>query len=144
MLSFKVILIKNKKISILHISLESICGIVLFLLKLPTISCKSNQKELRWSYFPWDFYENFQTRPFFGTPTVGKQTDIYLLTVNYRNTRTRREICWKLTLKIPERHWRCFGIFIFNFEHISHLILVFLLLTLNMQLPVGQERSCQS
>ena len=29
------------------------------------------------------------------------------------------------------------GVFIVNFEHISHLVLVFLLLTLNMQLPAG-------
>ena len=29
-------------------------------------------------------------------------------------------------------HWRCSGVFIFNFEHISHLVLVFLFLTLNM------------
>ena len=32
----------------------------------------------------------------------------------------------------PSRHWRRSGIFIVNFEHISHLVLVFLLLTLNM------------
>ena len=30
------------------------------------------------------------------------------------------------------------GIFIVNFEHIPHLVLVFLLLTLNMQLPAGK------
>ena len=30
------------------------------------------------------------------------------------------------------RHWRRFGVFIVNFEHILHLVLVFLLLTLNM------------
>ena len=29
-------------------------------------------------------------------------------------------------------HWRRSSIFIVNFEHISHLVLVFLLLTLNM------------
>ena len=29
--------------------------------------------------------------------------------------------------------------FIVNFEHISHLVLVFLLLTLNMQLPAGKK-----
>ena len=29
------------------------------------------------------------------------------------------------------RHWRRSGIFIVNFEHISHLVLVFLLLTLS-------------
>ena len=39
----------------------------------------------------------------------------------------------KLTIKIAERrHWRRSGIFIVDFEHISHLVLVFLLLTLNM------------
>ena len=58
---------------------------------------------------------------------------ICLLKVNYRNTRTRCEICLKLTIKIPkQRHWRCSDIFIVNFEHISHLVLVFPLLTLNM------------
>ena len=58
---------------------------------------------------------------------------IYMLKVNNRNTGTRCEICSKLTIKIPERrHWRRSGVFIVNFEHISHLALVFLLLTLNM------------
>ena len=33
--------------------------------------------------------------------------------------------------------WRRSGIFIVNFEHISHLVLVFLSLTLKMQLPAG-------
>ena len=52
--------------------------------------------------------------------------------VNNRSSRTRCEICSKLTIKIPERrHWRRSGIFIINFEHISHLILVFLVLTLS-------------
>ena len=38
----------------------------------------------------------------------------------------------KLTIETPERrHWRRSGVFIVNFEHISHLVLVFLLLTLN-------------
>ena len=56
----------------------------------------------------------------------------YLLKVNNRNTRTRCEICSKLTINAPERrHWRGSGVFIVNFEHISHLVLVFLLLTLN-------------
>ena len=40
--------------------------------------------------------------------------------------------CSKLTIKIPERrHWRRFGIFIVNCEPISHLVLLFLLLTLS-------------
>ena len=46
---------------------------------------------------------------------------IYLFKVSNRNTRTRCEICSKLTIKASERH----------------LVLVFLLLTLNMQLPTG-------
>ena len=53
----------------------------------------------------------------------------YMFKVNNRNTRTRREICSKLTIKIPEQ--RRSGIFIVNFEHISYLVLVFLLLTLS-------------
>ena len=58
---------------------------------------------------------------------------IYLLKVNNKNTRTRYETLSKLTIKTPEwRHWRRSGVFIVNFEHISNLVLVFLLLTLNM------------
>ena len=50
----------------------------------------------------------------------------YLLKVNNRNIRARCEICSKLTIKIPERRqWRRSDIFIVNFEHISHLVLVF-------------------
>ena len=58
--------------------------------------------------------------------------DIYLFKVNYRNTRTRYEICSKLTIRTKERRQRHrAGVFIVNFEHISHLPLVFLLLTLS-------------
>ena len=57
----------------------------------------------------------------------------YMFRVNNRNTRTRCEICSKLTIKTPQqRHWRRSGVFNVNFEHISHLVLVLLLLTLNM------------
>ena len=49
---------------------------------------------------------------------------IYLLKVNNRNTRLRCEICSEFTIKIPERYqWHRSGIFIVNFEHISHLVL---------------------
>ena len=48
---------------------------------------------------------------------------IYLLKVNKRNSRARCKICSKVTIKIPER--------LVNFEHISYLVLVFLLLTLS-------------
>ena len=54
-----------------------------------------------------------------------------MLKVNNRNTRTMCEISSKLTIKTPERrHWRRLGVFI-NFEHIWHLVLVFLLSTLS-------------
>ena len=56
----------------------------------------------------------------------------YMFKVNNRNTRTRCEICSKLTIKTPERYqWCPSGVFIVNLEHISHLLLVFLLLTLS-------------
>ena len=43
------------------------------------------------------------------------------------------EICSELTLKTPERRqWRRSGVFIANFEHMSRLILVFLLLSLKI------------
>ena len=58
--------------------------------------------------------------------------DNNMFKVNNRNTSASCEICSKLTIKIPERrYWRRSGIFIVNFEHISHLVLVFLLLTLS-------------
>ena len=61
---------------------------------------------------------------------------IYLFKVNNRLTRTLFEICSKLTIKIPERlHWRLSGVFIVNFEDISHIVLVFLLLILIKQMP---------
>ena len=59
-------------------------------------------------------------------------TGIYLLKVNNRNTRVRCGICSELIIKTPERrHWRHSGVFVVNFEYISHLVLLFLLLTLN-------------
>ena len=55
---------------------------------------------------------------------------------NNRNTRIKCEIYSKLTIKTPERRqWRSSGVFIVNFEHISHLVLVFLLLTLSSVNP---------
>ena len=63
---------------------------------------------------------------------------IYMFKVNNRNTITRCEIYSKLPIKTPERrHWRRSGVVIVNFEHISHLVLVLLLLTLSRQMPTG-------
>ena len=54
--------------------------------------------------------------------------NIYLFKVNNRNIRKSCEICSKLTLKSPEPR---VGVFIVNFEHISQLFLMFLLMTLS-------------
>ena len=52
----------------------------------------------------------------------------------------RCEISSKLTMKTPERrHWCRSIVFIFNFEHISHLVLVFLSLTLSRLMSAGQS-----
>ena len=51
---------------------------------------------------------------------------IYLLKVNNRNTKTRREICSKLALKTPEpHHWRRSGIFIVNLSIFETLLKCF-------------------
>ena len=54
---------------------------------------------------------------------------IHLFQLNNRNSRARCEICSKLAIKTPER---CSGAIIVNFEHILHLVQVFLLLFLKM------------
>ena len=52
------------------------------------------------------------------------QLSIYMFKVNNRNTRTKCEICSELTIKTSERrHWHRSGVFIVNFEYISHLVL---------------------
>ena len=65
--------------------------------------------------------------------------NINLIIVNNRNTRKRYEICSKLTLKTPQqRHCRRSGVFIVNFERISHLFLAFQLFQLFHQFLVFQ------
>ena len=76
------------------------------------------------------------------------QANIYLFKVNNKSTRKMYEISSKLTIKKPEgRQWRRSDIFIVNFEHISHLFLEFLLLTLNKKMLarqlVRQELYCE-
>ena len=56
----------------------------------------------------------------------------YLFKVNKRKTGRICKICSKLTITIPEwRNWHRSGVFIINFEHISHFFQVFLSLALN-------------
>ena len=47
------------------------------------------------------------------------------------------KICSKLTIKTPERRRRHSNVFIVNFEQMSQIVLVFLLLTLNKYMPAG-------
>ena len=48
--------------------------------------------------------------------------NIQLFKVGNRNTRQKCEICLNSTIETPEqRHWRRFGVFTVNFEHISHI-----------------------
>ena len=62
----------------------------------------------------------------------------YILKVSNRNCRKIYEKCSKSTIKTPKRRQlRRSGIFIVNFEHISHLFLVFLLSTLNKLMFTG-------
>ena len=73
------------------------------------------------------FKEAFKRKRQFSVPAGN-----YMFKDNKRNTRARYETCSKLTIKTPERGlWHRFGVFIVNLEHISHLVLVFLLLTLS-------------
>ena len=76
--------------------------------------------------------ENLRCAPAFFSRVPVLSVGIYMFKVNNRNTRTRLEICLKLVIKTPKRdQWRRSGIFIVSFKHISHLVLVFVLLTLN-------------
>ena len=64
---------------------------------------------------------------------------IYHLKINKINTRTRCEICSKLTINIPIKNKH--GVFIVNFEHISHLLLPFTLLT-SLNFASNVKRVC--
>ena len=91
------------------------------------VSAGSNKK----NYFNCSNTDDSLSAPFI-------PAGIYLLQVNNRNTKRRCKICSKVTLKIPEQHpRRRSGVFVVNFKNISHLVLLFLLLTLNMELPPG-------
>ena len=58
--------------------------------------------------------------------------------VNSRNTRVKCKRRSKLTTEIPEGgHWVRFGVFIVNYEHILHLVLVFILINLSRLMLAG-------
>ena len=88
-------------------------------------------EEHRWYHseiFTVNFKQILSIAPVSKILTLNIPTGINLFKVRNKNTRTRCEIYSKLTIKTPgRRHWRRFCVFTVNFEHISHLILVFLL-----------------
>ena len=64
--------------------------------------------------------------------------NIYLSEINHVNNKSICNICSKLTIKTPEwRHWRRSGIFIVISQNVSHMVLVFPLLTLNKYMLTG-------
>ena len=65
--------------------------------------------------------------------------NIYLFKVDNGNTRTMNKNCWNLKVKKTERcYWYRSGDFFVNFEEISQIGLVLLLLTLNKKIPDGK------
>ena len=89
-------------------------------------------------HWKWSGPKSFQNDNLMKLSWIGGQSTvvIYLLKVNNRNTRIRCEKC--------SRQRRRSGIFIVNFEHILHLVLVFLLLTLNILLAAGSWLSIEA
>ena len=95
----------------------------------------NSEKSFLWLYYPSSLFSELILKNEIKKITLDKSNPvgIYLLKVINRNTGTRCKTCSKLTIKTPEqRHWRRSGVFIENFEHISYLAVVFLLLTLNI------------
>ena len=94
---------------------------------------KSIAKKEQWNeallliFFTWKSYR--YDHIWLGLVMIYLTANIYFK-INNKNTRKKCKICSELTMRTPEcRQGRHSGIFIVNFEHISHLFLVFLLLT---------------
>ena len=86
--------------------------------------------------FPRHFLLNVYGDPAYASVLWDKSQLIFSCSKsNNRNTRKRCKTSLKLRTKTPQRRqWRRSGVFIVNFEHISHLLLLFLLLTLIKQM----------
>ena len=70
----------------------------------------------------------------------------YLFNANNKVIGTKSmDIVPESLLLLTLNRWQCgrSGVFIINFEHILHLAIVFLLLTLNMQLLSGEQLFAQ-
>ena len=66
---------------------------------------------------------------FFGTVALTTYPGFYLINVtnrNTKNTKARCQMSLKLTVRTPEWHqWHHSSVFVVNFQHISHIHLVF-------------------
>ena len=99
------------------------------------------RKKNRYHYF-WNLSFWWQTKPKSASPLVAGEpvlTRIYLFKANNGNTRTMCEIRSKLKIKAQRLHWPRSGVFTVNFEHISHIVLVFRLLTLSRRMLAGNK-----
>ena len=79
-----------------------------------SILFSKSRTSLKYSIREWSLMGEWINNHFMYIPT-----SIYLFKVKNENTRARCEICSKLKIRTPERHS---GVFIVNFEHISHLV----------------------
>ena len=76
-----------------------------------------------YSYFLMEFLllkADFFWLPFLKSISTKRKANNYLSKVNNKNTRTRSELCSKLTTKkLGRHHCSRSDVFIFNFEHVS-------------------------
>ena len=74
-----------------------------------------------------------------------KPDDIYSCKVKFGNTRTMYEMCSEIWIQTGERcQWHCSSVFFVHTEQISHIAVVFLLLTLNKQMPFVNNNAVKS
>ena len=99
-----------------------------------TVNLDDQFRKYRMWYHMWLLYFCFFCilKYIVGNPFLANPANIYLLKVSIKNTRKRCKISSKLTIKTLQRYRSCrSNVFIVNFKHISHLFLVFLILTFN-------------
>ena len=85
------------------------------------------------------FCLNFSV-PLFGGWSWGESFSSRYLLVQSQQWKHQKKICSKWTIKTQGRR-HCSGVFIVNFEKISHIVLVFPLLTSNKYLTAELELS---
>ena len=103
-------------------------------------TCQSKHNELELFFYSPNGFSQPNFRSFYSVISPQGIARSFLFLIRKWEFKTQPAFtCSKLTIDTL-RTCRLSGVFIVNFEHISHLVLVFLLLTLNMQLPAGNMR----